>query len=249
MDSIPYRQITTLFLDAGNTLISVDFEWISRELAKMGFMCDSRVLERAESAARPAISSQLANIKQSQDMEGRAFYFENILEALPDGSVPEPGRIKRIAASLATVLFPEGNSIRLWSRVMPGVRKALNRFQELGLNLHVISNSDGTVEESLVRQNLRPYFDLVIDSHVVGMVKPDPEIFRLGLKQSGTRPYEALYVGDIYSVDIAGANSAGMHAVLLDPNSDWPEVDCVRATDLLALARRFAAQQEADPGK
>lgn len=238
-NSIPCQHITTLFLDAGNTLMSVDFEWMSRELHKMGFTCGSRILERAESAARPAISSQLENREQTQGADGRASYFEKILEALPDRPASDPDRLKLIAAELVTVLFPEGNSIHLWSRVLPGVRQALNRFLELGINLHVISNSDGTVEQSLVLQDLRSYFELVIDSHVVGYVKPDPEIFLLGLKQAGAKPEEAAYVGDIFSIDVVGAQAAGMHAVLLDPHSDWTHVDCDRAPDLSALSQRF----------
>ena len=39
-------------------------------------------------------------------------------------------------------------------------------------------------------------------------------------------------MGDIYHADVSGARAAGVHALLLDPFGDWPEVDCERAEDL-----------------
>ena len=34
--NIPYAQIDTLFLDAGNTLVSMDFDWIAAEVQARG---------------------------------------------------------------------------------------------------------------------------------------------------------------------------------------------------------------------
>ena len=38
-----------------------------------------------------------------------------------------------------------------------------------------------------------------------------------------------------------GARAAGVHAVLLDPHDDWPEVDCERFPDLGTLADAIVA--------
>jgi putative hydrolase of the HAD superfamily len=45
--------------------------------------------------------------------------------------------------------------------------------------------------------------------------KPDPRIFRAALDALGVAPEEALYVGDLYEVDVVGARAAGISAVLL----------------------------------
>ena len=53
---------------------------------------------------------------------------------------------------------------------------------------------------------------MVIDSSVFGIEKPDPAIFRAALEALNVAPEEALYVGDLYDVDVVGARAAGMEA-------------------------------------
>jgi len=57
----------------------------------------------------------------------------------------------------------------------------------------------------------------VIDSHVVGVAKPDPRIFELALHALKTSPAECLHVGDSVRYDVTGAQAAGMTAVHIDP--------------------------------
>ena len=110
----------------------------------------------------------------------------------------------------------------------------------MGLQLAVVSNSDGTVEKQLTEYGLRSYFDAVIDSHIVGAAKPDPKIFHIALDISGAIPEHTMYIGDMYEFDVVGARAAGLHAVLLDPYSDWPDTDCERVPDLLSLCEKIS---------
>jgi putative hydrolase of the HAD superfamily len=103
----------------------------------------------------------------------------------------------------------------LWSSVAMQSAKSLQRLRTAGLRLGVVSNSDGRVEQALEAAGLRPYFDVVIDSTLLGVEKPDPRIFHAALQALGVAPEEALYVGDLYEVDVVGARSAGIEAVLL----------------------------------
>ncbi|MGH7415222.1 MAG: HAD family hydrolase, partial [Candidatus Rokuibacteriota bacterium] len=72
----------------------------------------------------------------------------------------------------------------------------------------------------------------IIDSAVVGVQKPDPRIFHLGLREAGVAPAEAVYVGDLYSVDVLGARAAGLDGILLDPRGFWAPRDCRLARGL-----------------
>jgi putative hydrolase of the HAD superfamily len=90
----------------------------------------------------------------------------------------------------------------------------------------VISNSNGSVRSILEATGLAPYLDFVLDSAVVGVEKPDPRIFRLGLERAGVPAAAAVYVGDLYSIDVLGARGAGLDAVLLDPRGHWGRRDC-----------------------
>lgn len=100
----------------------------------------------------------------------------------------------------------------------------------------MISNSNGSVALALEGAGLAPHLDFVIDSTVVGIAKPDPRVFHLGLREASVAAGEAVYVGDSYFVDVLGARQVGMGAVLFDPGGAWGERDCPRATDLSAAA-------------
>ncbi len=67
-----------------------------------------------------------------------------------------PDEFDALITELRQVLRPDGRASVLWRSVMPGVPEALARLQALGLRLVVVSNSDGTVEQSLVDAGLRP---------------------------------------------------------------------------------------------
>ena len=237
MKRLPLREIDTLFLDAGGTLITMDFALIARELATLGARCSPEVIARAEAAARPVVSRAIARGGSTEGRDTFTRYVELVLRrALPELAAPA-------REELATALVPRvrkpGRALELWSVVLPGVPEALKKMRSAGLRLVVVSNADGTVEEGLTRGGLRPLLDAVIDSHVVGFEKPDPRIFTHALSLHGSDPARTLHVGDFYAADVAGARAAGVHAVLLDPHGDWGELDCPVARDIPEVAERL----------
>lgn len=73
----------------------------------------------------------------------------------------------------------------------------------------LVSNFYGNVEAVLTDFDLRRYFNAIIESAVVGVRKPDPAIFELGVKALGLQPEQVLVVGDSYKKDILPARSLG----------------------------------------
>ena len=71
----------------------------------------------------------------------------------------------------------------------------------------------------------------------MGFEKPDRRLFKHALTISDADPKSTLHIGDLYHVDVLGAWSAGIYALLLDPFGDWEYLDCVRMPDLLTFAR------------
>ena len=168
------------------------------------------------------------------------FFLQTILEQL-SLEVADPSiSVPTISKQLAPILRPGGRSNQLWCHVLAGVRESLRGFAAMGLKMVVVSNSDGTVEQLMSESGLRPFFDAVVDSHVVGYAKPDPRIFEHALALSGSDANRTLHVGDMYYADIVGAEAAGIRAVLLDPFDDWTDHDCTRVPDLPALYREMA---------
>ena len=75
--------------------------------------------------------------------------------------------------------------------------------------LVLVSNFYGNVESVLADFNLRHYFKTIVESAVVGVRKPDPHIFALGVEALGLTPKEVLVIGDSYKKDIVPAETIG----------------------------------------
>ena len=233
--------VDTVFLDVGNTLISIDFDWVAAELAERGHACGAAALLRAEAASRPAYSRRLfvEGVPPGTDLF-RA-YLRSIVGEVPAIAALPADAFEALLTELRAVLRPDGRASTLWRQVMPGVPEALARLARRGLRLVVVSNSDGTVAQSLEAAGLLTHMTQVIDSHLVGFEKPDPRIFLAALKLAGADAARTVHVGDLYHADVLGARGAGITPLMLDPFGDWTDVDCLTARDLTEVADAFGA--------
>jgi HAD superfamily hydrolase (TIGR01662 family) len=238
--AVPYARIETLFLDAGNTLICMDYARIATELEALGIGASATDIRRAEAAARPATSERIAAGKHKDDSNHFAFHLAQTLARLEtkvaSGATLDASSLaRRLAATLKT----PGEDYRLWSWVLPGVPQALQELRALGLRLVVVSNSDGSVARALKDLGLALHMDAIFDSHVIGYEKPDPRLFAHALRESGAAAESTVHVGDMYYQDVQGSRAAGVHSVLLDPYGDWQVDDCERCRDLGEVVERI----------
>lgn len=79
----------------------------------------------------------------------------------------------------------------------------------------LVSNFYGNVESVLKDFDLLKYFKQIVESAVVGVRKPDPKIFMLGVDALGLKPEDVLVVGDSYKKDIIPAESIGCKVLWL----------------------------------
>ena len=233
-----------VLLDAGNTLVFVDPRRVIPVLVEAGAQAAAALYREAERDARLALS--LAPSRDGADAEARVWqdYFDRIirLTGVPDERLAE----------VAVALKRAHEDDHLWTWVQEGAAAALARVREMGYRLGIVSNADGRVEALLHRLGLADAVEFVIDSHAVGVAKPDPRIFRMGAERLGLAPEECLYVGDLYAIDVVGARAAGLHPLLLDPFdrlSAWDDVDRIpTVVDLPGwLAARSGVAVSPDP--
>lgn len=78
--------------------------------------------------------------------------------------------------------------------------------------LALLSNSAGSVRRLLKENNLEQYFDEVIISSEVGMVKPSPEIFKLALNRLGVTASETVFIDD-NSNHVQAAEKLGIKSI------------------------------------
>lgn len=168
------------------------------------------------------------HIQATKDKDRWKVYFREMLDRI--------GRLDEARfAAICGAIEEEHRRLNLWQRVAPGTGDLLFALEERGYRLGVISNSDGRVRSILERNDLLIHFSAVIDSHLVGVEKPDPAIFHMGAAALGVEPSRCLYVGDIYHVDVVGARAAGFFPVLLDPAGNHVDKDCLRIHSLTDL--------------
>lgn len=154
------------------------------------------------------------------------------------------------AAEEAEAAFVLGRTrhAHLWRAPVAGARDGLAALHAAGIPIGVVSNASGQIASVLARVGVCQVgvgpgapVRFVVDSHDVGVAKPDPAIFRPALAAlGGIAPGRVAYVGDSVSTDVAAARAAGMVPVLVDPYDDWPDLDVVRirgVADLVTLLR------------
>lgn len=82
-------------------------------------------------------------------------------------------------------------------------------------DLALVSNFYGNIHSILADFGLLCYFKAVIESAVVGVRKPNPAIFALGVEALGLQPKDVLVVGDSFEKDIVPAAALGCHTIWL----------------------------------
>ena len=219
--------ITTILFDAGGTLVFLDYFFLARELRRNGIAVSARAVRCAEYAAKAEIDRRLLGTVADTDETRRRPYFTALLDHL--------GIEVQRAARLIEHFDAVHKKNNLWHRMMLSTPSVLAQLRARGLTLGVISNSDGRVNAILQGCGVGQFFDLVIDSHEVGVEKPDPRIFDLALRQLNCQPRHALYVGDIYGIDVVGSERAGLQAVLLDTLGLYEGVQCRKIRHLREL--------------
>jgi putative hydrolase of the HAD superfamily len=81
--------------------------------------------------------------------------------------------------------------------------------------LMLVSNFYGNIDEVLREYGIRHLFKGIIESSVVGIRKPNPTLFRLGVDALELNPQEVLVVGDSLRKDIEPAEHLGCQVLWL----------------------------------
>lgn len=106
------------------------------------------------------------------------------------------------------------------TQLFPHAFETLNVLKNEGYQMHIITNGFKEVQHIKLNQSkLQPFFDLILCSEEVGKNKPAKEIFDFALQSTGAVANESIMIGDDLQIDILGAERAGLHGVLFDPDN------------------------------
>jgi len=97
----------------------------------------------------------------------------------------------------------------------------------------LVSNFYGNVEAVLADFDLRRYFGSIVESAVVGVRKPDPAIFALGVEALGMPAANVLVVGDSFRKDIVPARALGCQVAWLKGKGWTADEDAMTDPDMI----------------
>ena len=130
------------------------------------------------------IRIQLEYLQEKNDVSSVSSYLKSLTDSLYEATVKETAKSREVLLQL--------------KQQYPMV---------------LVSNFYGNIATVLKEFKLDGIFDKIIESAVVGVRKPDPQIFTLGVEALGMRPDEVVVVGDSMDKDIIPAGKAGCHTV------------------------------------
>ena len=227
--------VRAVFLDLGGVFYLPDHERMVAALARLELVIEPDRLDKAHYHG-------VAALEEFRDDDRSIWHAYNRAYARVCGVAPND-----VDAAM-TVLLEEFERGGVWTRVIPGSREALRELAALGVGLAVVSNADGTVEDQLrddvicqVGPGPGVPVELILDSAVVGISKPDPAIFGLALDALDVEPGNCIHVGDTPAADVAGARAAGVTPILVDPYDLHRGIDCQRVGSLADVASMLHA--------
>ena len=220
------------------------------------FDLDNTLTHRDQSIA--AYSRHLADHYQHQLQHDERNLIQSIIRRIDHGGYPKKEYLTHpsIAASVAYALQQElsWNSLpdldelsQFWFQqfglsavAMPGAKSLLIELKQRGYKLAVISNGGHATRLNILQGlGFSHYFDAIVSSGLLGISKPNPEIFLHTSQQLGISAQHCLYVGDHPMNDIQGATDAGMTAIWLEGFHDAGEHRPINRIQNLAEIKQF----------
>jgi putative hydrolase of the HAD superfamily len=214
-----------VLFDAGGVLLDLDYGYLRRLIEPRHRPVTEEALSEAEARARREVEAHVRRGGRVADAWRDYFHFMlGTVQVPPDAH-----------EGIIDSLWEAHQRVGLWTVPIAGAREVVAELKERGFRLAVVSNAEGLVARDLERAGYSPWLETIVDSHLVGVAKPDPAIFHIALKALGVEAQRAVFVGDLPAVDVAGAQAAGLAAILLDRHGIYPDGDVPRLRSLSEL--------------
>ncbi len=232
MDAIINRPGAVL-LDAGGVLVLPDPERILGAFSRAECSVRREVLADAHYRAARRFSTEL-----DVETNWNEAWLEYLQTYVEECGVPPHQR-----EEAHRHIDSEFADAELWVEPVSGSRGGLQALADTGVQLGVVSNADGMMGQRLAQLELCQVgpgigvdIQCLVDSGNVGVMKPDPRIFKVAVELLGFNASQVWYVGDMPAIDIVGAERAGIRAFLMDPLGLHLDASYERVSSLAALA-------------
>ena len=189
---------------AVNPIVTPDFHFedILREklILELNFLAGKELLETGKDDAE-----KQAKLGNDSDVSS-----ESLLLSLSDSE------IHQIAVDMAHYINAKTLDL------LHENKQVLEHLKQAGYPMALVSNFYGNINQVLKDAEIDGYFKDVIESAVVGVRKPNPAIFALGVCALDLPASQVLVVGDTYGKDIIPAHKLGCHTLWIK-GLQWEE--------------------------
>lgn len=123
------------------------------------------------------------------------------------------------------------------SKLMPHVKEVLE-YLSANYNLYILSNGFQELQCRKMRSSgIDHFFNKVVLSDDIGILKPWPEIFHFALSATQSELRDSVMIGDSWDNDITGARGVGMHQIYYNVSgrTEFPFQPTYRITNLKEL--------------
>lgn len=113
-----------------------------------------------------------------------------------------------------------------FGHVLPGTFEILDYLRDK-YRLHIITNGfEETQKKKMINAKIWDYFEVIVNSEMAGVKKPNPKIFQLALKRASVAAQNSLMIGDNLEADILGAQAVGFQTIHFNSNDEAPHQHC-----------------------
>jgi len=124
---------------------------------------------------------------------------------------------------LMSVLVELLKKKRFSQKPYPEVMRVLKEIKKQGYRIGLITNTYYYAYKMLNEKfKIESLFDVILKSYEVGILKPNPKIFKIMLKKLKIEPSKSLMVGNSLKDDIKPAERLGIKGILIDRENRYP---------------------------
>ncbi|NWJ48025.1 MAG: HAD-IA family hydrolase [Chloroflexi bacterium] len=208
------QRYDVVFFDIGSTLVGVtpSFTKVYHQVfQRAGYDLPIGEVEEAVSYSWDIVAKQDPHAEFERSLEGNRLWQRAVEQRVMDKLNIHPDIHEELFWQIIEA-FENPETYMLY----PDVMETLQRLEETGYRMGIISNWSWHLPELLEHLGIARYFKYIGASARVGYAKPRREFFEIALHNLDVTPDKAIHIGDSYTADILGAWSVGMAALWLE---------------------------------
>lgn len=236
------EHVQAIFFDVGDTLV---FDCPNQQ---------ARFWAAVRSIGLPFDPSQCAAAWRRAEQAALAFYLKgvpfdnpNVMRATANTALAEAAGMASLSDREWTRLLAAFVAIPYVRTVHPQAWDMLAILTKRGFTLGIISDWDNDLPDVLRSLGILHFFPTVTTSEAARAAKPCLALFQMAYRTANVESQFTLHVGDWLELDVAGAQAAGMHALLFDHAGRAPDSQCPRVDTFDAMALFLDALPAPDP--